>query len=166
MQGSKKITVDENEYEFWYLDPFKSADLLMKISNKILKPIGAAFGGISDLEGIAEQKVDFKSAFMSLADNLNSDTTAIIRELLSVVHLGTGMELQPDVQFRGRVLHMFNVAFESFKYNYSDFLAEKSGVIGKIRRTLSQVLQTSSGSSGDPSSQKLPRSLKSQETGR
>ena len=167
MQGVEKFKVGDEEYEFRYLNPFQSADLLTRLLKKLLKPLGAAFGGkVKQAAGLLEQDSDIAGAFGALAENLDGETVAMLKELLSVVRHGTGMEIVQDEHFRGRILHMVKVAYKSFEYNYADFLAEKSVAQGILQRTMKQAFQTSTGSAGAQSSPELPRSLKSMSGGR
>lgn len=163
MQEIVKKLVDDTEYEFHHLNPFQSADLLRRILTRLLKPLGSAFTSIKQAAGVLDEDIDVEKAFYALADNLDREIIDILKELLSVVRLGTGMEIQTDVHFRGRLLHMLKVAYGSFAHNYADFLAEKSGVLDVVRRTLTQARAMSTGSSGESSSQgsqPLPKSMR------
>ena len=169
MQSVKKVKVDETEYEMHYLNPFLATDLLTRLMKKIIKPIGGAFSSVASIAGMLDQNIDqinIAGGFMELANNLDSEVVTMLRELLAPVRLGTGMEFQAEVQFEGRIMHMFKVAYASFEFNYADFLDAKSGAPAVIRRALSQVKQTSTGSSGESLSPGLPRSLKSTIGGR
>jgi hypothetical protein len=173
MQSVKKVKVDETEYEMHYLNPFLATDLLTRLMKKIIKPIGGVFNGVVSLAGILDKSLDQVSnsiniagGFMELANNLDSEVVVMLRELLAPVRLGTGMEFQAEVQFEGRIMHMFKVAYASFEFNYADFLDAKSGALAVIRRALNQVKQMSTGSSGESLSQGLPHSLKSTTGGR
>jgi hypothetical protein len=164
MQSAKIISVENERYEFRHLDPIKASRLLVRVVKPLLRPLGEALSGAKGLAGILDSNMDgmnLGSAFGALADNLNDDEfNRLLLELLSVVRLETGMEINASVHFEGRVFHMHKVAFESFKYNFDDFLAETSGALGFLRRTTTRAQAGSTGSSGESSSrgsQPLPK---------
>lgn len=166
MQEVTVYTVDNEEYEFRHMDPVKASRLLVRVVKPLLKPLGAALSGAKDMAGALDANLDMAGAFGALADTLNEDEfDRLLKELLAVVRLKTGMELIPSLHFEGRVFHMHKVAFKSFEHNFHDFLAEMSGAVGFLRRTMTQGQPASTGSSGASSSPALPRSLKSSGAG-
>lgn len=144
MQGFKNIKIDDIEYQFGFLSPSKASKLLSKIVRSVLQPIGALIGGskTNDKSGILDRDINFENALGTLSQNLTEeDFNLIILELLSSVNLGTGMMINHDQQFTGKIMHMYKVAYKSFEVNYSDFLDERSGIVAFLRQAFSQAKQ-------------------------
>lgn len=168
MQGFQKHTVDGDEYEFGMLDPFKASKLFAKIVKSFLQPLGALITGLksASLTSILDSNINFESAFAALSANVTEDEfNSMLKELLSTVRMGTGMEIDLGTHFLGRVFTMYKVAFKSFEVNFADFLDAKSGAVAFLRRALTRGQQASTGSSGGSSSPELPRSMKSKGAG-
>jgi hypothetical protein len=168
MQGFKNFQIDGEEYQFGMLQPSKANRLFTKIVKSFLQPLGALLTGLKSksLTSILDADVNFESAFAALSGNVTEDDfEGMVMQLLSTVRLGTGMEFNIDLQFTGRLLHMYKVAYKSFEVNYADFLDAKSGVAAFLRRAMTPASQTQTGSSGGPSSPELPRSMRSKAGG-
>jgi hypothetical protein len=155
MQPKQVKKVDGEDYEFYMLDPFKASKLLAKITRSIIQPVGALLTGLKSngLASLYNADVNFEGALGALAENITEDEfNAILSELLSVVRMGTGMELIIADQFSGRVFHMYKVAYKSFEVNFADFLDTKAGALAFVRQALTQAKPNSTGGAGAPSS--------------
>jgi Phage tail assembly chaperone protein, TAC len=165
MQDILKHTVDNDEYEFYFIAPEKALPLGAKIAKMIIGPIGSAFGDGAGLAGAIDSNINLAAAFKDLSSIDEKEFTKIVMELLGSVRLGTGMAINVNIHFEGRLMHMINVATKAMEVNYKDFfdaLKERFG--GLVRRVVpnhtSQGGSTSSGSSGGSSSQGSQRSKK------
>lgn len=164
MQDVKKQEVDGVEYEFYFLSPLKALPLGTRIAKMVVGPLGGAFN-VGNVSKLMDSEINLGNALKDLAALDEKEFTSLIRELLGTVRLGTGMEINIDIHFQGKLKHMMNVAIKAMEYNFNDFFVDLRDGLGKFIRRVSpsdmtQDKQQSSGSSGGSSSQGSQRSKK------
>lgn len=166
MQEIKRQEVGGVEYEFYYIPPTKALPLGVRLAKMIAGPVGGAFDSGSGLAGALDSNINIGQALKDLAITDEKEFTAIVKELLGCVRLGTGMEINIDQHFEGKLLQMMEVAVKSFEHNYKDFFDVLRGRLGEVIRRVvpggdtTQAKRTSTGSSGASSSQGQQHSRK------
>jgi len=121
--------IDEETYTFYQMGAIKSHNLLRKIG-AIVAPVFGALGDIADeKKGILDADIDLKNILETLFERATEkEVENIILTLLSQVHHnGTGhLKNQAiiDEHFKGRIAHMYKVAYAAFEEEYSDFFGE------------------------------------------
>ena len=133
MQGIKKINIDGQDYEIYNM-PLQATT---KMLAKLVKMFGPAIGGLvgDDLSIKAlDRKINVQSAIVLLAERIEEDSVwAMVMQLLGYVRLGTWAQIQPELQFEGKLMHMLNVVAAVLEHNFGDFFAALSGVTGLFR---------------------------------
>lgn len=134
-EGIKKI-IDDVEYEIWHLPPRKAMAILTKLTKLFGEPIGKALGGVKNLDS----SIDFDilgSAIGVLTNKLDEvEVQEIIDSLFKYVKIrnekGALMDVNIDLHFHGKIMHLLNVAGESLEVNFSDFFAVLKTKIGLV----------------------------------
>jgi hypothetical protein len=146
-----KKKVDGAEYEFSFLPPSTALKVLARINKLLLPSLGSIFsklgkGGLMDTDF---SSLNFESAATMLAERMDEDQILeTIKELVGTVRHKTGMEVNFDVDFLGKPLHLLKVVKAALEVNYGDFFVELKGGLKKIQ-TSTQEKQTSPGKSGE-----------------
>lgn len=164
MQEVGKFEIDGEHYEIYHISPLKALPLGARIAKMIAAPIGGAFKA-GNIGSVIDNEIDLGNALKEIAALDEVEFTNIVKELLSCVRLGTGMELNVDLHFNGRLKHMMNVAVKSLQHNYKDFFEDLKGKLGGFIRRATPGITTpekseSNGQSGGSSSQGSQRSKK------
>jgi hypothetical protein len=144
MQDIVKETIDGQAYEFYYLPPSKAIRILTRLAKLVLGPFGLAIGGGgTSLANLAGSEITLDKAFEKLSENLSEEEVErTIKELLSYVRLGTGMEMQIDIQFQGKIMHMLNVTRKALEVNYQDFFVGISAIVKKFAKPVAAASTT------------------------
>ena len=130
MQQPKKYTIDGKEYEIGHFMTSKATKMLARLTKLVLAPLGAAFTGSKSADSLMDSEISIDKATAALSQNLNEDLVlSTIKELLSEVRLGTGMQIDFETYFAGDIMHMLNVVKTVLEHNYGDFFGGVSGAV-------------------------------------
>lgn len=157
MQEMKKYKIDGEEYEIGHFMTSKSTKMFARLTKLVLGPIGA---GISDnsgasMDSVLDSAIDIDKMLTAIAANIDEDqVVSTVKELMSEVRLGTGMQFNFETHFMGRLMHMMKVLKAVLEHNYADFFGGVSGAVsGAIQRFMSRATAASTAQSGASSSQ-------------
>jgi hypothetical protein len=160
MQGVTKVSIQDKtdfiEYEIRNLNTTKALRILNRLNRLMLAPIGSIISNL-DLKNASsalDSKLNVESACKLLSDNMDEDTVIqTIKELVSCATLGTGMPIEFDIHFEGRLMHLFRLVTAILKVNYQDFFdgltALKDTVSKAVAKAVKKASQASTGLSTD-----------------
>jgi len=152
MQSVTKIKIPYKEsfeeYEIRFLNTTKSLEILARLNQMILGPLGTIVSNTKgEAQSILDSNLDLEGAFKLLANNLDEGRVVqTIKELMTVVRLGTGMEFNFDMHFAGRPMHLLKVVRAVLEVNYQDFFDELAGVAEVLKKVIIPAKQTATGS--------------------
>lgn len=125
MKRTHQVTIDGVTYSITQYMATRGQQLLVRL----LKLFGRSFGLIADQVKDGEMdllNLDITSVLESLVSNLEPEqSTWIIKEILAgtQIHDGTQVrEINYDIDFSGRYLHLGKLLKEVLLFQYSDFL--------------------------------------------
>lgn len=153
------VEIDGKKYLFTQLDPRRAARVYAFLLNKFGGTLGKALGSVKGGKGLLDADVDMKQlgeAVEHLFSSFDDDSTIQHMDTLLSCIIFNGERMNLDhLNFQGKMLHMSKVLKKSLEVNFSDFLEGSSGIAAKLKAMFStiQARQTSTGSSGDQSSQ-------------
>lgn len=153
MQNVHKIKIPYKdtfeEYEIRFLNTTKTLEILARLNRMILGPLGTIVSNIkSDSNSLLDSPLNVEGAFNLLANNMDEGTVVrTIKELMTVVRLGTGMEFNFDMHFEGRPMHLLKVVRAVLEVNYQDFFDELAGAVELVKKVMIPVKRTVTGSS-------------------
>lgn len=166
MRETKTYSIDGQEYDFYYINPTKALRLLTRLIKIALGPVGGAFGGGGvSAASVLETTISLDGLFARLAENLDEDVvTNTIKEIMFYVRHKGGAEIIFDDEFEGNMWLLMKLVRQALEVNYGDFFDGIKAGIGTLKRTQGNNpgldKKTSTGSSGDQSLPKKPRSAK------
>lgn len=167
MVNTKSVVLDGERYDLTHLNPTKAWSTLTRLLRIVGGPMGAGIEAKS-IKSIKEMDINIKfdDLLRTLCNNLDTpDAEEVVYSLLSVTaHKGHMLKDQYlEDHFRGKVGSMFGVVIEQVKFQYEDFFAKISSLIGAaVQNQNSGSLQPpmSLGKSTESSSQKSQPSRK------
>lgn len=115
--------IDGKGYEFYMMPPSKALRILIQLAKRALGPVGGALEGSgASLSDILQTKINLEAMLSRLAENLDADWAqqTILAILEHVVHEG-GTKIVFEVEFMGKLLHLFKIIGKALEVNYSDF---------------------------------------------
>jgi hypothetical protein len=154
MQQPKKYVIDGKEYEIGHFMTSKGTKMLTRLTRLVLAPLGAAFTGSKSADSLMDSEISIDKATAALSQNLDEDLVlSTIKELMSEVRLGTGMQIEFETHFAGDMMHMLNVVKTVLEHNYGDFFGGVSGAVkSAVKMFTTQESQASTAKSGGSSS--------------
>lgn len=153
MQNVHKIKISYKdgfeEYEIRYLNTTKSLKILARLNQMILGPLGTIVSNVKgETKSVLDNQLNVEGAFKLLANNMDEEMVVqTIKELMTVVRLGTGMEFNFDMHFEGRPMHLLKVVRAVLEVNYQDFFDELAGVAGLLKKVMTPARPVETGSS-------------------
>lgn len=151
MQSVHKIKIPYKdgfeEYEIRYLNTTKSLKILARLNRIALGPLGTIVSNIKGNTGsVLDNELNIEGACKLLAANMDEETVVqTIKELMAVVRLGTGMEINLDMHFEGRPMHLLKVVRAVLEVNYQDFFDELAGVTELVKKVMTPAKQAGTG---------------------
>lgn len=152
--------IDGMKYGVYMLPPRLARKMLVRIFQVLAPSAGELFSREDE-----EVSKAIGPALSSLADRLNDDDLEwMMSELAKVTTAEIASGKEPfigaifDMHFRGKIAHMMKWFTFALEVQFSDFWSGSEGGLGGLiamaRAAVSQSPSTSTGSSGDQSSQK------------
>jgi hypothetical protein len=157
--------IDGTQYQMLYLPVSKSIKVLTRLTKIVSDPMGKAVSAVKMDSGdgltLLEREIDMAligQAITALGDRLDESVVwNTILELLSTVEKsnesGGFSKINPELDFQGKPGHLMKVVTKSIHINYSDFLDQVLGDLGKVTQVL-RSKEPSTGLSGARSSKK------------
>lgn len=156
MQGVKKVSIQDKsdfiEYEIRNLPTTQSLRVLNRINRLMLAPIGSIVSNLelNKAQSVLDSKLNVESACKLLSENMEEETVIkTIKELVSCATLGTGMQIDFDIHFEGRLMHLFRLVTAILKVNYQDFFDGLTALKDTVAKAVAKAGQASTGSSTD-----------------
>ena len=139
MKENKTKKIDEQDFTFYQLNPFKANRLLIKLV-KIAGPALGSLANSKDVKGVQDlmnADIDAKSLLDSICEKLDEDQIELMfKELLSQVHCsGVGelsKEANCDAVFKGKISLMYKVVFAALEAQFGDFFGA-NGVFAGLK---------------------------------
>jgi hypothetical protein len=143
--------IDDRLYEIFFLPPKKSLSVLYKIIKMGGEPLGIAgdimasfqWGEIKSISSLLDLKLPpglIQHAVSSLINRLDEDAImSIVDDVMQYVHVKTEhdrgtRQIQFELDFSGRIGHLFKVLFAALEVNYADFLGGNGGFAAKLHQ--------------------------------
>lgn len=153
MRGNVVKEIDKETYEIWHLPAELAITTLTKLTRIIGEPMGKAMGGLESSSGsLMDANVNFNiigHAIGLLASRLDeNEVMLIIKTMLKYVHKkesnGKLRECDLELDFQGRIMHLFKVVQASLEFNYSDFFA---GIKSRLKEVFPAISNPNSAES-------------------
>lgn len=116
--------IDGAEYEFYMMPPSKALRIFVQLVKRALGPVGGALdggGGVS-LAEIMKAKVNMNGLLSRLAENLDAEwAQQTVQQILEHVRHKGGSQIVFEVEFMGKIMHLFKIIGKALEVNYADF---------------------------------------------
>ena len=142
MRGNVVKEIDGQTYEIWHLPTEPAVKMLVKLTKLIGGPVGKAISGLTSSSGsILDANVGFDfigAAIGMLTNKLDEDEVlGIVKTMLKYVNKKTEkggfIEVDLDVDFQGKIMHLLNVVRAALEHNFSDFFV---GIKSRLKEVL------------------------------
>lgn len=133
--------IDDKEYQFGLLNPFKASRLLTKLT----KIVGPALGSMSkggDVKSIMD--MDLSGVMEDLCSRLDEDELESIMITLFEQVLCEGDKMTQafvETEFKGSVSTLYKVVFAALEVQFGDFFVGK-GVLASLKKKAASHLKT------------------------
>lgn len=135
MIKDKDLILDGTRYVLSQYTARNAVALLVKLSKIIGKPLGILTGQ-TEKDSEAVKKKLIGEAIDALTSNLEADETiTLIEQILkgvSIIDGDTNRPLVFDIDFAGRLGHLFKLLKEVLMFQYSDFLGDLAAITPSI----------------------------------
>ena len=122
-QVATKKTIDGKGYEFYMMPPSKALRILIQLAKRALGPVGGALDGSgASLVDLMKTKVNLNGLLSRLAENLDEEwAQQLVTGLLEHVRHEGGTQIIFEVEFTGKLMHLFKIVGKALEVNYADF---------------------------------------------
>ena len=132
-------TIDEREYQFGLLNPFKANKLLIKLT-KILGPALGSMSKGGDVKSIMD--MDLSEVMEGLCSRLDEDQIESIMITLFDQVLCDGDKMTESfvaTEFKGSLNTLYKVTFAALEVQFGDFFGGKGVLAGLKKKAVSRL---------------------------
>lgn len=139
-------TIDGVTYEFEMLPVAQGLRMSVRIVGALATSASKVFSSFEDGKSFFDQKLEgaaLSDAVIMLVGKLTEDEIeSSIAQLMNKTFVVQGQKVTPvnmDLQFTGKITHMYKVAWKTLEVNFSDFLGATIG--SRIKEAVQSMIQ-------------------------
>jgi hypothetical protein len=113
--------------------------ILVRLAKIVMPSVGGLMGGAGSFKNLLDSEsstADFSKAVTILAEKMDeTETLKTMNELINgtYVQKGTGMPVDFEKDFSGRLGHLFELTAKVLEVNYGDFFGAMKGVFKSMK---------------------------------